>query len=165
MICSPYTATSPKYSRGPIRRSPPVHARRVFHWGWAFKVLSSVSFPSRTWDSDGPLHTDSQRPTAATKCGASRPGSSGTSQGQSAGDLNRPDRFGAGSVPQVPWLSSRSPMTSQEQPNCSLKAGLSSSAGHAAGPICRHPPRRPLPQLLLARRSRGQSRRSSAELR
>src|SRR3984893_456690 len=78
--------------------------RRVFLCGWAFKVLSSVSSPSRTWDSDGPLHTDSQRPTAATKCGASRPGSSGTSQGQSAGDLNRPDRFGAGPVPQVAWL-------------------------------------------------------------
>lgn len=64
--------------------------------------------------------------------------------------------------------SSRSPTARQEQPNCSLKAGLSSSAGHAAGPICRHPPRRrplPLPQLLLARRSRGRSRRSSAELR
>src|SRR5258705_12698272 len=78
--------------------------RRVFLCGWAFKVLSSVSVPSRTWGSDGPLHTDSQRPTAATKCGASRPGSSGTSQDQSAGDLNRPDRFGAGPVPQVAWL-------------------------------------------------------------
>jgi hypothetical protein len=80
------------------------HPDGVFLCGWAFNVLSSVSFPSRTWGSDGPLHTDSQRPTAATKCGASRPGSSGTSQGQPACDLNRPDRFGAGPVPQVAWL-------------------------------------------------------------
>ena len=43
---------------------------------WAFKVLSSVSFPSRTWGSDGPLHTDSQRPTAAATRIDLRPASS-----------------------------------------------------------------------------------------
>jgi hypothetical protein len=58
-----------------ILRSPPVTSA-----GFFFKALSSVSFRPRTSDSDRRLHADSQRPKAATKCGASRRGNSGTSQ-------------------------------------------------------------------------------------
>src|SRR6266436_788423 len=49
-----------QFPGAPVRR-PGVN-RRVFLCGWAFKVLSSVSFPSRAWGSDGPVCTGNLNP-------------------------------------------------------------------------------------------------------